>query len=166
LRVLAWITEGGWAACVDAVGALPATDVTLLHVASEDIAQASAGALAGLLGRHRRGPEVEARLEGVAGEAAEALLRDAAERLGDAGARRVAARGRVEAVVVEAARDADVLVVVRDTRDPGPRSLGHATRFVVDHAPCRLLLAWPEGGPSGAPPPPPDGPPPPPPPPR
>ncbi len=94
------------------------------------------------------------------------MLCDAAQRLGDAGARRVAARGRAEAVVVEAARDADVLVVVRDTRHPGPRSLGHATRFVVDHAPCRLLLAWPEGGPSGAPPPPRDGPPPPPPAPR
>jgi nucleotide-binding universal stress UspA family protein len=26
----------------------------------------------------------------------------------------------------------------------GPRSLGHATRFVVDHAPCAVLLVWPE----------------------
>jgi nucleotide-binding universal stress UspA family protein len=155
MKVLAWVTESGWTACVDTVATLPDAEVTLLHVASEEPVQASAGALAGLLGRHRRGPEVEARLEDLAGEAAEALLRDAAARLGDPAVRQVAARGRPEDVVIEAARDADVLVVVRDTRDLGPRSISHATRFVVDHAPCRLLLAWPEGGPQGGPPPPP-----------
>jgi nucleotide-binding universal stress UspA family protein len=164
VKVLAWVTESGWAACVDAVATLHDAEVTLLHVASEEPVQASAGALAGLLGRHRRGPELEARLEGVAGEAAEALLRDAAARLADPAARQVAARGRPETVVIEAAREADLLVVVRDTRDLGPRSIGHATRFVIDHAPCRLLLAWPEGGPQGGPPPPPpphpEGPPP------
>jgi nucleotide-binding universal stress UspA family protein len=167
MKVVAWVTESGWAACVDALATLRDAEVTLLHVASEEPVQASAGALEGLLGRHRRGPELEARLEGVAGDAADALLRDAAARLGAPAARQVAARGRPEAVVVEAARDADVLVVVRDTRDLGPRSIGHATRFVIDHAPCRLLLAWPEGGPQGGPPPPPPhhphGPPPPPP---
>jgi hypothetical protein len=26
----------------------------------------------------------------------------------------------------------------------GPRSLGHATRFIVDHAPCPVLLVWPD----------------------
>jgi hypothetical protein len=26
----------------------------------------------------------------------------------------------------------------------GPKSLGHATRFVVDHAPCAVLLVWPD----------------------
>jgi hypothetical protein len=173
MKVVAWVTEGGWGACVDAVATLPATEVTLLHVASDEPVQAESGALGGLLGRRRRGPEIEARLEGVAGEAAEALLRDAAARLGDPAAKPVAARGRPEQVVIEAAGDADVLVVVRDTRDLGPRSIGHATRFVVDHAPCRLLLAWPEGGPTGRqPPPPPEhpphehGPPPPPPPPQ
>jgi nucleotide-binding universal stress UspA family protein len=160
MRVVAWITEGSWEACVDAVSRLPATAITLLHVAPEDVAQASAGALAGLLGRrHPRGLEVEERLARVAGAAAEGLLRDASERLGRADARRVAADGRPEAVVIEAAREADLPVVVRDTRDPGPRSLGHATRFVVDHAPCPLLLAWPGGGPSGAAPPPPPPPP-------
>jgi hypothetical protein len=48
----------------------------------------------------------------------------------------------------------------------GPRSLGRATRFVLDHAPCRVLLVWPDEPPSLAtlpapPPPPPDGGPPP-----
>jgi nucleotide-binding universal stress UspA family protein len=161
VRLVAWITEAGWEACVDAAAGVPAAEVTLLHVASDDVPDASRGALAGLLGRHQRGPELETRLQGVAGEAAEALLRDAAQRLGREDARRLAVTGRPEVVVVDAARGADVLVVARDTRDPGPRSLGHATRFVVDHAPCLLLLAWPGGGPSGVAPPPPPGPPPP-----
>jgi hypothetical protein len=26
----------------------------------------------------------------------------------------------------------------------GPKSLGPASRFVVDHAPCPVLLVWPE----------------------
>ncbi|HEX8929491.1 MAG TPA: universal stress protein, partial [Actinomycetota bacterium] len=45
----------------------------------------------------------------------------------------------------------------------GPRSLGPATRFVVDHAPCQVLLLWPDEVPAlGSIPPPPDHPPPPP----
>jgi nucleotide-binding universal stress UspA family protein len=55
----------------------------------------------------------------------------------------VAARGRIERVVTEAAARADLLVAARDTREPGPKSIGHPTRFVVDHAPCPLLLVWP-----------------------
>jgi Na+/H+ antiporter NhaD/arsenite permease-like protein len=40
----------------------------------------------------------------------------------------------------------------------GPHSLGPVTRFVVDHAPCAVLLAWPALAPGVAsiPPPPPD----------
>jgi hypothetical protein len=52
--------------------------------------------------------------------------------------------GRVEREVVAACADAGLLVLARDgdrTR-LGPRSLGHATRFVLDHAPCRVLLVW------------------------
>jgi hypothetical protein len=52
-----------------------------------------------------------------------------------------------ENAVMEAAADADILVVVRDSRHPGPHSLGHAARFVVDHAPCNVVLVWPGGGP-------------------
>jgi nucleotide-binding universal stress UspA family protein len=161
MRVVAWITEAGWEACVDAVAGVPVADVTLLHVASEDVPQASRGALAGLLGRHPRDREVETRLTEGANAAGEALLDDAARRLERPDARRVVTAGRPEAVVIDAARDADLLVVARDTRHPGPRSFGHATRFVVDHAPCLLLLAWPGGGPSGPGPPPPHGSPPP-----
>jgi hypothetical protein len=37
----------------------------------------------------------------------------------------------------------------------GPHSLGHATRFVVDHAPCDVLVVWPDGSPGTEPAPPP-----------
>ena len=37
---------------------------------------------------------------------------------------------------MQAAADADLLVIARDSRHPSPHSIGHAARFVVDHAPC------------------------------
>jgi nucleotide-binding universal stress UspA family protein len=89
-----------------------------------------------------------ARLEAIAAAAAAGLLDAAATRLGRAAAR-VERHGRVEREVVRAAVGAELLVVVRDgdlTR-LGPRSLGPATRFVVDHAPCPVLLVWPEPAP-------------------
>jgi nucleotide-binding universal stress UspA family protein len=56
----------------------------------------------------------------------------------------------VERLVVEAAEGADLLVVARDGDRSrlGPASLGPATRFVVDHAPCPVLLVWPEQTPA------------------
>ena len=57
--------------------------------------------------------------------------------------------GLAENAVMEAAADADLLVVARDSRHPGPHSIGHAARFVVDHAPCDVVLVWPGGGPDG-----------------
>jgi nucleotide-binding universal stress UspA family protein len=48
--------------------------------------------------------------------------------------------------VVAACAEADLLIMARDgdrTR-LGPKSLGRATRFVLDHAPCRVLLVWPD----------------------
>jgi nucleotide-binding universal stress UspA family protein len=50
---------------------------------------------------------------------------------------------------VEAAQDADLLVAARDGDRSrlGPASLGSVTRFVVDHAPCPVLLVWPEPAP-------------------
>src|SRR6185295_17071334 len=69
--------------------------------------------------------------------------------------------GRVEQEVVTACADADLLVLGRDGDHTrlGPRSLGHQTRFVLDHAPCRVLLVWPDEPPSLStlPPPPPHG---------
>jgi nucleotide-binding universal stress UspA family protein len=50
------------------------------------------------------------------------------------------------AVSGEAGQDADLLVAARDGDRSrlGPASLGPVTRFVVDHAPCPVLLVWPE----------------------
>jgi nucleotide-binding universal stress UspA family protein len=90
--------------------------------------------------------------------AAAALLDDAAARLGRPAAR-LPRRGRVEREVVLAADGAELLICARDgdRAHLGPRSLGPAARFVIDHAPCPVLLVWPEQPPAAdsLPPPPP-----------
>jgi nucleotide-binding universal stress UspA family protein len=130
---------------------LPAdAEITLLHVSPTEVEEAAAGALAGLLGRGRPGPgrHPAERLSALSKQAAAELLVAAAARLGRA-ARRQATTGRVERVVVQAAQDADLLVAARDgdRSSLGPASLGPATRFVVDHAPCPVLLVWPDEAP-------------------
>jgi nucleotide-binding universal stress UspA family protein len=144
MRTVVWITESTWEICVDQARSLvpAAGDITLLHVAPGDVEQL-AGAGRTLLGRRPPkppGPPVRA----IAEQEAQALLRDAEARLGRP-ARTLARRGRVEHEVVSACSEADLLVCVRDGEPrPGPKSLGHHTRFVVDHAPCRVLLLWAE----------------------
>ena len=143
MRAVVWIAESTWEACVDEAAALvPAeAEVTLLHVAPSD-GELVAARRHGLLGRHHRPPPGPP-LEGIADEAAQELLADAAARLGRP-AETLARRGRVEQEVVAAAAGADLLVLARDgERRPGPKSLGPRVRFVVDHAPCRVLLVWP-----------------------
>jgi nucleotide-binding universal stress UspA family protein len=141
LRVLAWITEGGWEAVVDAVQRLPAGEVTLLYVAAHD--------LPGPRGpRHER---VMERMNVLADEASRALLEDAEERLGRPATKRSEA-GDPHEIVTGAAHDADILIIARDSRHPSPHSIGHNSRFVVDHAPCTEMLVWPEGAPDGPPP--------------
>jgi nucleotide-binding universal stress UspA family protein len=163
MTVIIWITEGTWQAAVDAARehAPAAADLVLLHVTSGDVTEAAHGAFAGLLGRDRPGRDPGAQVEALAQAAATALLDDAAGRLGRPAAR-VERRGRVEREVVRAADGADLLICARDgdRAHLGPRSLGPATRFVIDHAPCPVLLVWP-GQPPGADslPPPPPGPP-------
>jgi nucleotide-binding universal stress UspA family protein len=163
MTVLIWIAEGTWQATVDAARALaPAdADLTLLHVVDADVGDAVRGSFAGLLGRDRRGRDPGAEVAALASAAAAALLDAAAERLGRPAAR-LALGGRVERVVVRAADGADLLICARDgdRAHLGPRSLGPATRFVVDHAPCPVLLVWPEQPPGAdsLPPPPPPGP--------
>jgi nucleotide-binding universal stress UspA family protein len=141
LRVLAWITEAGWEACVDAVKQLPAGDVTLLHVAAHD--------LPGPRGpRHER---VMERMNALAEQASQALLEDAEERLGLAADKR-SETGEAHTIVMDAANAADILVLARESRHPGPHSIGHDSRFVVDHAPCTVIVVWPAGAPDSAPP--------------
>ena len=154
MTVLVWITEDSWQACVDAVQSLaPAgQDVTLLHVTDTAALEAAHGAFTALLGRSRVDPGTQ--LEAMAEDAAEQVLAAAAERLGRP-AQQLRLRGRPEHQVVGAARGADLLVLAREGAAAGPKSLGKAARFVVDHAACPVLLIWPGPVPAGPPPPPP-----------
>lgn len=134
-----WVAEGTWAACVDAVRPLDG-DVTLLHVVDVGTAAAMSGP-AGLLGRSGgAGPG-----EFLLAQAEQELIDAAADRLGRPAGQSLR-RGRPEREVVAACADVDLLVLARDGDRSrlGPRSLGHHTRFVVDHAPCQVLLVWPE----------------------
>ncbi|RRR76873.1 universal stress protein [Streptomyces sp. RP5T] len=162
MAVVVWIVEGTWPACVDAARAHAPedADIVLLHVTGQEIAGVAHGAFAGLLGRRgsERDPGIE--MEHLAADSAQHLLRKAADRLGRPCAC-TERTGRIEREVVSAAQDADLLIVARDgdRSHLGPKSLGPASRFVVDHAPCPVLLVWPESAPGlssiPAPPPPP-----------
>ena len=145
MRALVWIVEDTWEATVaEAAAFLPGdAEVTLLHVAPGDVETLAEGSRQGLLGRRRPPDAPPAPLRAISDEAAQALLAEARERFG----REAAAdhrRGRVEREVVAAAEGMDILVLARDGDHSrlGPHSLGPAARFVVDHAPCRVLLVW------------------------
>ncbi len=153
MTVLVWITADNWAAGADAARDLaPATeDITLLHVTDTAAVDAAHGAFTALLGRSRTDPGTQ--LEAMAETAATEVLDAAAARLGrPAGQLRL--RGRPEQLVVAAAQDAALLIVAREGAAAGPKSLGKAARFVVDHAACPVLLIWPGPVPAGPPPPP------------
>ena len=163
VRALVWIVEDTWEATIDEAAAyLPAdAEVTILHVADSEPEGIASAARHGLLGRHPSPPPPRQALHAISEQAARQLLDDARARLGRA-AGLCARRGRIEREVVAAAEAADVLVLARDgdRKHLGPRSLGPAARFVVDHAPCPVLLVWPDATPSIATmPPPPDPPP-------
>ncbi|QMU71399.1 universal stress protein [Streptacidiphilus sp. P02-A3a] len=151
MTVLVWITEGTWQAAVDAARRhAPAdTGITLLHVTGDDVAATAHGAFAGLLGRGRAGRDPGDQVRALADDAATELLAAATDRLDRDRVVRSHRHGRVEREVVHAAEDAELLVCARDgdRRRLGPHSLGPATRFVVDHAPCPVLLVWPEPAP-------------------
>jgi nucleotide-binding universal stress UspA family protein len=153
VTVIAWIVEGTWPACVDAArGYAPdGAGIVLLHVTGPEIPGAARGAYAGLLGRARPGRDPGTRLESLAATSARQLLAAAAERLGRP-CTRVERAGRAEREVVAAAEGAALLILARDGDRArlGPRSLGPASRFIVDHAPCPVLLVWPEPAPSVA----------------
>jgi nucleotide-binding universal stress UspA family protein len=146
-KTLIWIAEGTWPACVDAARDLApaAAEFVLLHVVSDDIAEAAHGAFSGLLGRGQPDRDPGTRLERLLDDAADQLLDAAADRLGRP-VTRLRGHGRVEREVVAAADGVDLLVLARDGDRSrlGPHSLGRATRFIVDHAPCPVLLVWPE----------------------
>jgi nucleotide-binding universal stress UspA family protein len=150
MRALVWIIEDTWQATVtEAADFLPnRADITLLHVARTESETVARAARRGLLGRQPPPHATPEPLQAISEQAAQQLLAEAKARLGRP-ARLEARRGRVEREVVAAAERMDILVLARDgDRDRlGPRSLGPATRFVVDHAPCRVLLVWPDDAP-------------------
>lgn len=165
MRALVWIIEDTWQATIDDANAFLPSDaeITLLHVASTEPETVARAARRGLLGRHAPPPPAPQELRTISEQAAHQLLTEAQARLGRP-ATLQARRGRVEREVVTAAEGIDILILARDgdRERLGPRSLGPATRFVIDHAPCRVLLIWPDTAPElrTIPPPPPGMPPP------
>lgn len=150
MSVMVWLAEGTWRSGVDAAGRFAAagSEIVLLHVIDPATAGRFADARAGLLGRGRATAGAGAAIAAAMGEAERALFEAAEARLGRP-ARRMPVSGRTEREVTAAASTAQLLIVVRDgdrTR-LGPRSLAPPTRFVVDHAPCPVLLVWPEPAP-------------------
>lgn len=145
MRVLIWIMEDTWRATVATAAAfLPAdANITLLYVTESEVEAVARGAHLGLLGRVLHAPAES--LQVLSEQSARDLLAEAQQLLGRQAVRE-ARRGRVEREVVTAAEGMDLLILARDQdrAHPGPRSLGPATRFVVDHAPCAVLLVWPD----------------------
>lgn len=160
MKITIWVREGTWPACVDAArelaGGHPA-EVTLIAVREASPAAPDPG-FGSLMGRGRRRQAVE-QLDQLSHDAAEAMLRRAHDRLGQDATVRLES-GFPERIVTAAAAEADYLILGRDGDRSrlGPASLGKHTRFVVDHAPCRVLLIWPGSAPDlgSIPPPPPD----------
>lgn len=149
MRVVVWIAEDTWEGCVDRARMLVAEDaeVTLLHVAPSDLEAVASHGGARLLGRHPPPPPGPP-LRAIAEEEARALLKAARDRLARPAAL-LARRGRIEREVLEVCVDADLLVLARDGEPRlEPKSVGPRTRFVLDHAPCEVLLVWPEDPPS------------------
>jgi nucleotide-binding universal stress UspA family protein len=145
MRVVVWISEDTWEGCVERAGTLLPDDaeVTLLHVAPSDVELLASQGGARLLGRHPPPPPGPP-LRAIAEEEALALLAAARDRLGRP-AETVARRGKIEREVLDACAAADLLVLARDGEPRlEPKSLGPRTRFVLDHAPCQVLLVWPE----------------------
>jgi nucleotide-binding universal stress UspA family protein len=145
MRVVVWISEDTWEACVDQARSVVPEDaeVTLVHVAPSDVEDLASSGGARLLGRHPPPPPGPP-LRAIADEEAQALLEEALNRLGRS-ARTEARRGKIEREVLDACAGADMLVLARDGEVRlGPRSLGPRTRFALDHAPCQVLLVWPE----------------------
>ncbi|WP_232548344.1 universal stress protein [Propioniciclava soli] len=165
MNILVWVVAGTWPACVGAAKDIAEVrhragqdvSITLLHVIDDAPHEVAAGAFDALMGRGRHRDPAE-QIRQLTQEAAEDMLAAAHHELGLPATRRLVT-GRVERVVTAAAQDADYVIVGRDGDRSrlGPDSLGRHTRFVVDHAPCAVMLIWPETAPSlgSIPPPPP-----------
>jgi len=146
VRIVAWLMEGTWAPCVDAAAEYPDADLTLLYVIDPRLAGSVRNVRAGLLGRGSWGRDPADAVDETAAAAGNALLQAAEKRLEPRPVRTFIRTGRPEREAVAASADADLLILARDGdhRRLGPHSLGPHTRFAIDHAPCRVLLIWPD----------------------
>ena len=141
MKFVAWLTDGTWQACVDAVAevAPPDAEIVLLHVIDPSMTEGLHGAYAGLFGRGGRGPDPGDAIE-VATLTAEAELFAAAEARARREAPRASHRGRPEREVIAAAADAALLVVAKGQRplSLGPHSLGRApaSSWIMSPAAC------------------------------
>jgi len=152
VRIVLWLVEGTWQGCVDAVANRlpPDASVALLYVTASTVGELADAAAGGLLGRAMPRLQPRHQYQDLADEAATAILAAAAGQLARPDADLLHKRGRVEReVVLAVAENVDLLVAARDGNRSrlGPKSLGPATRFVVDHAPCAVLLVWPDESP-------------------
>ncbi len=147
MQVLVWIVEDTWKSTITAAAMLLPTDadITLLYVMASEPEIVARDAWYGLLGRPH--PPSADPLQTISEQSALDLLTDAQRLLGRQAVRQTR-RGRVEHEVLAATEAMDLLVLARDgdRAHPGPHNLGPATRFVVDHAPCAVLLVWPDSG--------------------
>jgi nucleotide-binding universal stress UspA family protein len=151
MRVLCAIGRRGGAELVRRTlmlaGANP--DVVLLHVVDpgprRDLEQLTGPLRRGPMGGPAHTRAMEAAEDAAGRDAlAEALVE--AQQAGVSAATRFE-RGRAEQVIVAVAQEVNAeLVAIRARERPedhplhGPLSVGHAARFVVDHAPCIVLL--------------------------
>jgi nucleotide-binding universal stress UspA family protein len=103
---------------------------------------------------HPPPPHLDARTRAAESRGSDAILGEAARALGGP-ARALAGRGRPERSIVEHAAEAGASLVIVGCRPgelstpPAPHSLGHVARFVIDHAPCPVLLVRLAPGPVG-----------------
>jgi nucleotide-binding universal stress UspA family protein len=145
MAAIVWVVEGTWPACVDAARRFvpEESEIVLLHVTSEDISSVAHAAHAGMFGRAEPEHDPSFELDHLAADSAAALLRSAASRLARP-CGTVERVGHVEHEVVAATQGAEMLVMARDGEPAvsGPKSLGHAGRWVLEHAPCPVLLVW------------------------
>jgi hypothetical protein len=148
MRALVWIVEDTWKATVAAAATLLPADaeITLLYVAAGEAEAVARSARYGLLGRHH--PHDDETLHTVSERSARSLLAEAQTVLGREATLQLS-RGRVGREVVAAAEHTDLFILARDgDARRGPHSLGPAARFVVDHAPCTIVLVWPDTRPT------------------
>jgi hypothetical protein len=139
VTVITWIAEGTWSACVGAARPLVSagSGVALLRVIDPEVS-AVHGAYAAAQPRPS-GTYRARRVDDLAVPAGELLETAARARTC------MQRRGRTEREVAAAAEDAACSSWPATATRPAraTESPGKATRFVVDHAPCPVPLAWP-----------------------